>query len=250
MVSTRSSKAKTAARSPRLGRGPGVLDGERRFAAPGRPEEDRAGAVLQAPAQEGVQLLVVGLEQAALLAVVVLPRDEPREDVQAALLDDEVVVAAAVLLAPELRDAQPPPLGAVLGRELLKAHDPVGDALELQVFRLGRQVVEQEHRAFPADEVLLEGQDLPPVAERVLGEQPHLRERVDDDPPGLDALDLGEDGLGGDAQLDLGRLEHGVLVVRLKLRFRRDQLQNVDAGERPAVRPRHGGRARSSSRRG
>ena len=169
--------------------------------------------------------MLPALKQAALLAVVVFPRDEPREDVEPALLDDEVVVAAAVLLAPELHDAQPPPLGAVLGRELLQAHDPVGDALELQILRLGRQVIEQEHRAFPADEVLLEGEDLPAVSERVLGEQPHFRERVDDDPPGFGTLDLGEDGLGGDAQFDLRRLEHGCLVVRLEFRFRRDQLQ-------------------------
>ena len=67
-------------------RGPGVLDGERRFAAPGRAEEDRAGAVLEAPAQQGVQLRVVGLEQAPLLAADVLAGDEPREDVQPARL--------------------------------------------------------------------------------------------------------------------------------------------------------------------
>src|SRR5271165_312577 len=136
------------------GESSGVPDGERRFAAPGRPEEDHAVPVLQPPAQEGVHLLVAGLKQTALQAAVVFPRDEPREDFQPALLDDEVVVAAAVLLAPELYDAQPPPFGAVLGRELLEAHDPVSDTLELQILRLRRQVIDQEHRAFPVDEVL------------------------------------------------------------------------------------------------
>ena len=58
---------------------------------------------------------------------------------------------------------------------------------------------------------------------------------------GFDPLDLREDGLGRLAQLDLGGLEHGVLVVRLQLLLRGDQLQDGDAVERPAVRPRHGG---------
>ena len=231
MVSTRSSKAKMMARSPRSAAAPAYWIVSVDLPLPAGPRRTDAVPVLQPPAQEGVHLLVAGLKQTALLAAVVFPRDEPREDFQPALLDDEVVVAAAVLLAPELYDAQPPPFGAVLGRELLEAHDAVGDTLELQILRLGRQIIDQEHRAFPVDEVLLEGQDLSPVAERVLGEQPHLRERVDDDPPWLGTLDLGEDGLGGDAQLDLRWLKHGCLVVRLEFRFRRDQLENVDAGE-------------------
>ena len=69
-------------------RGPRVLEGERRFAAAGRPEEDRAGAVLEAAAQEGVQLDVAGFEQAPLLAVVMLRGDEPRKDVEASRGDD------------------------------------------------------------------------------------------------------------------------------------------------------------------
>ena len=224
MVSTRSSKAKMAARSPRPAAARAYWMASVDLPLPAGPRRTALVPYCRPPPRRASSSLLSDLSRPRFWPLVVFPRDEPREDVQPALLDDEVVVAAAVLLAPELRDAQPPPLGAVLGRELLQADDPVGDALELQVFRLGRQVVEQEHRAFPADEVLLEGQDLSPVAERVLGEQAHLRERVDDDPPGLDALDLGEDGLGGDAQLDLGRLEHGVLVVRLQFRFRRDQL--------------------------
>ena len=65
-------------------RGPRVLDGERRFAAPGRAEEHGAGAVLEAAAQQGVQLAIAGLEQAPLPAAVVLGGDEPGEDVEPA----------------------------------------------------------------------------------------------------------------------------------------------------------------------
>ena len=64
-------------------RGPRILEGERRLAAPGGAEEDRTGAVLEAPAHQRIQLGVAGLEEAALLAVVVLGGDEPREDVEA-----------------------------------------------------------------------------------------------------------------------------------------------------------------------
>ena len=209
MVSSRSSKAKIAARSPRAAAALAYWMASVDLPLPAGPRRTALVPYWRPPPSRASSSALPDLSRPALLAAVVLGGDEPREDVEPARLDDEVVVAAPVLLAPELRDPQPPPLGAVLGRELLQAHDAVGDALELQVLRLGRQVVEQEHRAFPADEELLQGEDLPAVAERVLGQQPHLRERVDDDPPRLDPLDLGEDGLGRLAQLDLGGLEHG-----------------------------------------
>ena len=63
--------------------------------------------------------------------------------------------------AAELHDSQPPPLGAVLGIELLQQHDPVGDALHLEVPVGGGQIVEQHDRAVPAGEKLLERQNLP-----------------------------------------------------------------------------------------
>src|SRR5512135_2169609 len=112
-------------------RGPRILEGERRLAAAGGAEEDRTGPVRDAPAHQQIQLGVAGFEEAALLAELMLGGDEPRKDVEAPRCDDEVVVATPVLLPPELRDAEASPLGPVLGRELLQAHDPVGDALEL-----------------------------------------------------------------------------------------------------------------------
>ena len=65
-------------------RRPRILDGERRLAAAGGAEQDRAGPVLEPAAHQGIQLGVAGLEQAPLLAVIVLGGDEPREDVEAA----------------------------------------------------------------------------------------------------------------------------------------------------------------------
>ena len=92
---------------------PGVLEGERRLPAAGWSEKDRAGAVLKTPAQQGVQLLILRFKQAALLALDMLARDEPRENVQPTLIDDEVVIPAAVFLPAELQDAEPPALGTV-----------------------------------------------------------------------------------------------------------------------------------------
>ena len=47
----------------------------------------------------------------------------------------------------------------------------MGDAVQLQVRAFGRAVVEQEHRAIPADEELFQRKDLPPVAQGTLRQQ-------------------------------------------------------------------------------
>jgi len=52
----------------------------------------------------------------------------------------------------------------------------VGDAPELQVFHIGRRVVDKQCCAIPPDEELLQGEDLTSVAELALGEQPQLGE--------------------------------------------------------------------------
>ena len=57
----------------------------------------------------------------------------------------------------------------------------MGDALHLQVVVGRREVVEQHHRAVSRREELLEGEDLPAIAQRVAGQQAQLRERVEDD---------------------------------------------------------------------
>src|SRR5262249_51814308 len=79
--------------------------------------------------------------------------------------DGEVVQTAAEPLPAEFRDPQPAPLRAVFGGESLQAQHAGGDALPLQVVLLGRLVVQQQHRAFPADEKLLQRVRLgPPTA--------------------------------------------------------------------------------------
>ncbi len=89
-------------------------------------------------------------------------------------------------------------------------------ALNLEVGVGRRAVVEEQHGALAPGEELLEREDLPAVAQRVARQQPHLRERVEDDAAGLDALDLVEDGLRRLAQLHLRGVEDGVLRLRLQ----------------------------------
>ena len=143
------------------------------------------------------------------------------------------MVAAAEGHAAQLLDPQAAPLRAVLGRELLEVDDAVGEALQLQVGRVGGAVVEEDDRAAAAGEELLQGQDLAPVAQRVAGQQPHLGEGVEDDPRRLDLLHDVEDALRGLVQLDLGGVEEGVVALQPLLAGR--QLVEADAVEGPAV---------------
>ena len=123
----------------------------------------------------------------ALEAGPVLGRDQPRKDLHAAGLDDEVVVAAAERLAAILDDPQPPPLGAVVGRQLLQPDHAVRDAVHGLVGRLGGQVVEHQHGRVVPGEIVLQRQDLAAVAQRALRQQADLRQAVEHDPVRLHA---------------------------------------------------------------
>ena len=74
-----------------------------------------------------------------------------------------------------------------------------------------RAVVEQQDRHLLLLEVVLEREELAAIAERVGGQEPQLREPVEDDVPRLGAFDLGEDLPGRLAELDLGGVEDDVL---------------------------------------
>ena len=218
-----------------FGGGHRVGHGERRFADAGRPDQQGAGAALQPAAEQRVQLRAAGGRELADEGFVVLGRDQARIDLQPARLDGEVVIAAAEVDAAHLDHAKPAALGAVIKGHLLQGDDAVGDAVQLQVVHLGRQIVEQHHGAAPAGEEVLQRQDLPAVAQRVLGQQPHLRERVEDDADRLDLVDAVEDQLRGFAQLHLGRMQERQLAVGIERGFRRDQLEDGYSVQRPAM---------------
>ena len=150
-------------------------------------------------------------------------------------IEHEVVFAALELLSAHLDDAQPPALGAVLLDRLLQADHAVADAVQLQVARLRSLVVEQEHGAEPVREELLEREYLAAIAQRVLRQEAHLREAVEDDPGRRGMLDPRHDLVQGLAEFDLGRIEDRLLGVRVEAGFV-EQLEDLDAFERPAVR--------------
>jgi hypothetical protein len=77
-------------------------------------------------------------------------------------------------------------------------------------------VVEQQGGAAAAGEELLQGEDLPAIAQRLAGQQAQLRQRVEHHAGRVQPLDRGEDLLDGGAELDLGGVEQGVLLLRIE----------------------------------
>ena len=144
---------------------------------------------------------------------VVLGGHQPGKHLQAAAPDDEVVKAAAEVHPAQLDHPQAPALAAVQRGQLLQGDHAVGDALQVTVGGLAGAIVQQQHGAAPPGEVLLQRQHLAPVAQRALGQQADLRQRVEHHPLGLDPVAHVEHRLGGLGQLDLGRVKQGVVAV-------------------------------------
>ena len=78
------------------------LGGERRLAGPGRADDQRAGAPLEAAAEQRVQLGDAAGELLHRRRRAVLAGDQPRKDLEPAAPDDVVVIAAAEADAAEL----------------------------------------------------------------------------------------------------------------------------------------------------
>ena len=93
----------------------------------------------------------------------------------------EVVIAAAEALAAIFDHPQPAPLGAIFGRQLLEPDHAVRDAVHGLVVRLAGQVVEHQHGRAAAREIMLQRQDLAPIAQRALRQQPDFRQAVEHD---------------------------------------------------------------------
>ena len=133
-----------------------------------------------------------------------------------------------------LDDFDPAPRDAVLHRLLFQADHAVGQALELGIAFAAAVVVDQEHRARPSGEELLQPEDLPAIPERVAREQPEFRQRIERHSHWLHALDHPEHLRRHFAELDLCRVVQRVTVF---LRWRLGvQLTEFDGVERPPVR--------------
>ena len=67
------------------------------------------------------------------------------------------------------------------------------NAVHCPVIRLARQIVEHQHGRSAAREIVLKREDLAAVAERGLREQAYLRQAVENNPVGFEALNRVED---------------------------------------------------------
>ena len=189
------------------------------------------------PPAKRVELGDAALEQVAAEALALLGRDQAREHLHAAGADDEVVVAAAKRLAAALGDAQPPPLGAVDRRKLLELDDAVGDAVHRAVVGFAGQVVEHDHGRVMLGEIMFEREDLPPVAQRALRQQPDFRQAVDHHALRPNPLDRFEHARDRFAELEVRRIEQALVLLRIEHAVRRHQLEDFDRRvDLPAVR--------------
>src|SRR5206468_11866055 len=111
------------------------------LAGAGRPHDQRTGAGYQPTAQQGVQFGDASADGDRREPAAVLGGDEARVDREAARLDGVVVVAAAEPDTAHLHHAQGSSFRAVPAAALLQRDHAVGDAVQLQVARLGGLVV-------------------------------------------------------------------------------------------------------------
>jgi hypothetical protein len=112
----------------------------------------------------------------------------------------------------------------------------VGNALQLHVGPFGRAVVKQQRGAVLSHQKLLEAEDLPPVPERALGQEPQLGQRVDHHAPRLEPLDGVERLACRRVQLDFRRVVHREVVLAVDPELVGKQLEDLNAVERPAMR--------------
>jgi adenylosuccinate synthase len=198
-----------------------ILVGQARFAGAGRSHNQRAGSALQAATQQHVQLGNAAGHDIVGEFALVFGRDQAWKHDQAAGIDNEIVIAAAESHAAELDHAETPPLGAIIGSDMLEHQHPMRQALQLHVDSLAGAIVQQERGTVAARETLFEGENLPPVAQGVLRQQPHFGKGIDDQAAGPHAINLTQQRLCCLRQLDFGRMEERVLLLRLELALHR-----------------------------
>ena len=174
------SAALAATRRPRE-----IVEREQRFAGPGRADDQRARPGSDAAAEQLVEPGNPAVHDLARKSRAMIGGDQSGKHGDAAGLDVEVVVAAAKTLAAALDDAQPPPFAAVDRRQLVEMDHAVRDAVNGAIGALGGEIVEHDDGRIMLREIMLQRENLPPVAQRALRQQTDFREAVDDDPLGL-----------------------------------------------------------------
>ena len=219
-----------------LDRGDDEHDRGERFAGAGGTENERARSGLDPAAQQPVQLDDAARHRVAFEVAAIFRRHQPRKHVETAGGDGDIVIAAAKLHAAIFDDAGAPPLRAVGRRQFLQPQHAMRDAVHGLVGDIGGQVVEQHHGGVELGEVMLDRENLPPVAQRALRQQPDFGQAVQHHPVRLRAVDDLEDLLGGFAEFEVGGIQQALLLLRIQQAFRRQQFEDLDAVvERPAM---------------
>ena len=203
-----------------------------------RARQQQAAAGCQAAAQQGVERRGAGRDHALVDPLLVFAGHQPRKHLQPPAVEVEVVLAAAELHAAQLHHAQPPLVGAIVVGVLVQVQHAVRDAVQVLVAIAARAVVEHQHRAAALREEALEREDLAPVAQRALGQQPHLRQAVEDHALRLLLVDQAHHVARGLPELELRGMQHRLLGL-LAESLVAHQVVDLDALERPAVRGSH-----------
>jgi hypothetical protein len=115
----------------------------------------------------------------------------------------------------------------------------VRDAVQLQVVVVGAAVVQQQDGTAATGEECFESQHLAAIAQRVLRQQAHFRQAVEDHAGRLQLLDRGHHAPSGLAQFDLGRMQDRLLGLGTQPFFGH-QFEHLHALEGPSVRSRDG----------
>src|SRR5690348_10434821 len=97
------------------------------------------------------------------------------------------------------------------------------------------EVVHEEHRGAETRKELFQDEKLTPVSQRILCEEPHLRETVEDDTAGLDLLDLSLDQFDRFAELHLPAMKDRLVPPRTEHVVSGAQFENIDVVEIPTV---------------
>ena len=165
-----------------------------------------------------------------------LRRHQSRKYVHAAGRDGDVMVAATKSCAAIFDDAHAPPLGAIVRRQFLEPDHPMGDAVHGLVGDFCGQVVQQHHRGAELREIVLYRQDLPPVAQRTLSQQPDLGQAVEDDAVGPRRARRLRESAWWSRPVPGPTNIAGFAAARVEQAFGRQQLEHLNTVfQRPAV---------------
>src|SRR3569832_648 len=128
----------------------GISRCKRGFAGTGRAEDRRARALCQTAAEQGIEAVEPALDVLPRVRLSMFRRDEPREELKAAVAYDEVVIALAKRLSSQLAHLQLASHGAVLGCLVFQGDHAVGQAVQVHVAFGAAAIVEQQHRRLVA----------------------------------------------------------------------------------------------------